>query len=230
MSEETREKPDPRPAAAAKAALRSLALCGLLFVPAGTPAWAAGWLYAALYAGWSAATVLLLGRRSPELLRLREVDRPAAAHWWDRAFGFAVTSLTFSMLIIGGADSRTGPGWSAAARVSGFAAICLAYALALWALASNPSAIGVAAVRPGQATADGGPYAALRHPFYLAAAAFFLATPPALGSTAAVLPALLLVCAVVFRTAMEDRLLLSALPGYAAYAARVRYRLLPGIW
>ncbi|MDA8242607.1 MAG: isoprenylcysteine carboxylmethyltransferase family protein [Elusimicrobia bacterium] len=230
MHEESVPAGDPRPAAAVKAALRVLALCALLFVPARGISWAAGWLYAALYAGWSAAVVSLLGSRSPDLLRLRELERPAPAHWWDRVFGFAVTSLTFVMLAVCGADSRSASGWGSAARVSAFLAVVLSYALALWALLSNPSAIGASAVRPGQSTAEAGPYSALRHPFYLATAAFFLATPPALGSAAAAVPALLLACAVVFRTAMEDRLLRRSLPGYEAYAARVRYRLLPGIW
>ena len=34
----------------------------------------------------------------------------------------------------------------------------------------------------------------------------------------------------VLRTALEDRLLQAKLPGYREYAARVRYRLLPGVW
>jgi protein-S-isoprenylcysteine O-methyltransferase Ste14 len=35
---------------------------------------------------------------------------------------------------------------------------------------------------------------------------------------------------IVARTAVEDRTLQAELPGYAAYARRARYRLLPGIW
>lgn len=34
----------------------------------------------------------------------------------------------------------------------------------------------------------------------------------------------------VIRTALEDRTLIDELPGYADYAARVRWRLLPGVW
>jgi protein-S-isoprenylcysteine O-methyltransferase Ste14 len=34
----------------------------------------------------------------------------------------------------------------------------------------------------------------------------------------------------VWRTANEDRTLLAELPGYADYAQRARYRLVPGIW
>ena len=36
--------------------------------------------------------------------------------------------------------------------------------------------------------------------------------------------------AVIVRTALEDRTLRAELEGYEAYAARVRYRLVPGIW
>jgi protein-S-isoprenylcysteine O-methyltransferase Ste14 len=40
-----------------------------------------------------------------------------------------------------------------------------------------------------------------------------------------------LICALfVLRTALEDRMLLGELPGYADYARVTRYRLLPGIW
>ena len=40
------------------------------------------------------------------------------------------------------------------------------------------------------------------------------------------------VCAalIILRTALEDRTLQAELSGYAEYAHRVRYRLLPGIW
>jgi protein-S-isoprenylcysteine O-methyltransferase Ste14 len=34
----------------------------------------------------------------------------------------------------------------------------------------------------------------------------------------------------VVRTSWEDRLLQAELPGYADYARRTRYRLLPGFW
>jgi protein-S-isoprenylcysteine O-methyltransferase Ste14 len=34
----------------------------------------------------------------------------------------------------------------------------------------------------------------------------------------------------IVRTALEDRTLQAELSGYTDYAARVRFRLLPGIW
>jgi hypothetical protein len=36
--------------------------------------------------------------------------------------------------------------------------------------------------------------------------------------------------AYIVRTALEDRTLRDRLPGYAAYSAVTRFRLLPGIW
>jgi protein-S-isoprenylcysteine O-methyltransferase Ste14 len=34
----------------------------------------------------------------------------------------------------------------------------------------------------------------------------------------------------ITRTALEDKTLRAELPGYAEYAQRTRYRLLPGVW
>jgi protein-S-isoprenylcysteine O-methyltransferase Ste14 len=50
------------------------------------------------------------------------------------------------------------------------------------------------------------------------------------GSAAGLIPAALSVLVLVVRTALEDRTLQRELTGYTAYAQRVRYRLIPGIW
>ena len=49
-------------------------------------------------------------------------------------------------------------------------------------------------------------------------------------STWALIPGGLTVLLIVVRTVVGDRTLLAELDGYQEYAARVRYRLLPGIW
>ena len=46
----------------------------------------------------------------------------------------------------------------------------------------------------------------------------------------ALVPAAMVVVVLVIRTALEDRTLLAELPGYAEYAQRTRYRLVPGVW
>jgi protein-S-isoprenylcysteine O-methyltransferase Ste14 len=44
------------------------------------------------------------------------------------------------------------------------------------------------------------------------------------------IPASLSVLAIVIRTSLEDRTLRAELSGYAGYAKRVRFRLVPGLW
>jgi len=51
-----------------------------------------------------------------------------------------------------------------------------------------------------------------------------------LGALWALVPAGLAACLLVIRTALEDKTLQAELDGYKDYAARVRYRLLPGVW
>ena len=75
-----------------------------------------------------------------------------------------------------------------------------------------------------------GPYAIVRHPMYAGTAALYLATPVALGSWWALIPALSYVPVFVVRIWNEEEVLLRELPGYEEYRRRVRYRLVPFIW
>ena len=52
----------------------------------------------------------------------------------------------------------------------------------------------------------------------------------ALGSWWALLPAAGYALLILNRAAREDRFLQAELPGYAEYAKRVHYRVLPGVW
>ena len=51
-----------------------------------------------------------------------------------------------------------------------------------------------------------------------------------LGSWLGLLPLLVGGFLFLHRTTLEDAMLRAELPGYADYAARVRYRLVPGVW
>jgi protein-S-isoprenylcysteine O-methyltransferase Ste14 len=82
----------------------------------------------------------------------------------------------------------------------------------------------------GHAVATGGPYRFVRHPSYVGGILFELAAPILLGSWWALIPGMLNAILFVVRTALEDKTLQAELDGYQDYAARVRYRLLPGVW
>lgn len=75
-----------------------------------------------------------------------------------------------------------------------------------------------------------GPYAFVRHPGYVGAALWALSSPLIVGSTIALIPAALATLVLIVRTSLEDKTLHRELPGYAAYAAEVPHRLLPGLW
>jgi protein-S-isoprenylcysteine O-methyltransferase Ste14 len=65
---------------------------------------------------------------------------------------------------------------------------------------------------------------------YAGAIFFFLGTPLLLGSWYGLAAAPLLIALLALRALMEERVLTAELEGYAAYAERVRHRLIPLIW
>ena len=85
-------------------------------------------------------------------------------------------------------------------------------------------------VESGQPVIATGPYAIVRHPMYAAALPLFLATPPALGSWYGLIPAAVVVAAIVWRLLDEETHLVRDLPGYSGYRNTVRARLMPGVW
>jgi protein-S-isoprenylcysteine O-methyltransferase Ste14 len=107
-----------------------------------------------------------------------------------------------------------------------------AMALPWWAMSVNTYLSTIVRVQTerGHHVVTAGPYRYVRHPMYVGTILFGLCIPLFLGSWYALLPGALMGIGYVIRTALEDRTLQAELPGYADYAAQVRYRLLPGVW
>lgn len=146
------------------------------------------------------------------------------------------TLVMFAHWIIAGLDrgrwhfSDDVPLWLQGLSLAVFAA---SYALALRAMAVNrffSSVVRIQADR-GQYVVTSGPYAVVRHPGYAAGILIIVASGPALGSwLAAAVVVTFSVPFLLYRTMTEDRILQAELSGYRAYASRVRWRLVPGIW
>ncbi len=203
----------------------------LLFLPAGTLSWGPGWLYLLFFSAWAFCSVYLLGLRSPELLLRRFTRVAPVAEPWDKIFSVVFTPLIALVVIVSSARSETAAeGFSYVTSFFGFAGVAFAYVLLTLSLLNNDFAVPNVVLQAGQKPAEGGPYSVVRHPMYLASICLFCCTPSALGSFAGLVPAVILTAAVLLRTYKEDCFLLKNLPGYAAYAARVRYRLVPGVW
>jgi protein-S-isoprenylcysteine O-methyltransferase Ste14 len=153
---------------------------------------------------------------------------------WDTAIMGIVGLGTIARCIVAGLDVRhgwtTGMLWAFQALALVIAA--LSYALVVWATGSNAYFSLTVRIQKerGHAVATGGPYRFVRHPSYVGGILFELAAPILLGSWWALIPGMLNAILFVVRTALEDKTLQAELDGYQDYAARVRYRLLPGVW
>ena len=79
----------------------------------------------------------------------------------------------------------------------------------------------------GQHIVDTGVYRVVRHPIYLGTLLLFGGAPLWLGSYAAFIGVVVLLVMTVGRIFIEERELRARLPAYAAYAKRVRGRLIP---
>jgi protein-S-isoprenylcysteine O-methyltransferase Ste14 len=204
-----------------------------LFWPAGRWDWWAGWAALAVMAGWIVGTAIVILRTNPDLLRERLGPR-RGAKTWDSVIVGLLGLLQLGRYIIAGLDQRYGwtGAWPLAAHAAALVVCALGYALFVWATSANAFFSQVVRIQTerGHTVATGGPYRYVRHPGYLGALAYEVAVPVLLGSWWAALPSAATVILLIIRTALEDRILLAELTGYAGYAARVRWRLLPGVW
>jgi protein-S-isoprenylcysteine O-methyltransferase Ste14 len=82
----------------------------------------------------------------------------------------------------------------------------------------------------GHTLVTSGPYRFVRHPGYVGAILASACGGVALGSWWSLAPLAPFAALFLRRTAVEDRMLRADLHGYAGYAERVRFRLVPGLW
>ncbi|WP_291684540.1 isoprenylcysteine carboxylmethyltransferase family protein [Bradyrhizobium sp.] len=209
-------------------------LGALLFVPAGTLHWPAAWLFLGTIGILGVAGGLWLARHDPALLaeRMRPMmqhDQPAADKTFVLVFGFA--ALIWFLAI--GFDMRQhGVRIPWAWQTLGFLMLLLSSGFIMWVMRENSFAAPVIKLQTerGHRVISTGPYAFVRHPMYSATVLFFVGAPLLLGSCWGVATSPLFAVLFAFRVVIEERALVAGLPGYADYAARVRYRLAPGLW
>jgi protein-S-isoprenylcysteine O-methyltransferase Ste14 len=210
-----------------------LAMDLLLFVPAGRLDWPAAWVLSLLYGVLLLAYAVWGTLRAPDLLEERsQVARNVKV--WDKVIIGVYTVLLLATLVLAGLDVGR-VGWSqmpAALEVLGLVGIVLSAGLIFWTILSNAYLGRMVRIQEdrGHQVVTGGPYRYVRHPMYVGIILLFPCMALFLGSWWALVPASLIAMLMVARTALEDRTLRAELPGYAEYAQRVRYRLLPGVW
>jgi protein-S-isoprenylcysteine O-methyltransferase Ste14 len=218
----------------AKYTFMAVVLAAILILGSGRAGWFRAWLFVGLMFAAQVAVGIVVHRISPDLLAERS-RLPKDTESWDKVAVFVV-GLIGPLAVWSAAawDMRVHwpPGVPLVWSLAAFLVCLLGILVTSWAMAANrffTSTVRIQTER-GHVVVDGGPYRYVRHPGYCGALVFTVASPVALGSWRALIPAVLTAVALIIRTALEDRTLRARLPGYEQYARRTSSRLLPWLW
>ena len=203
-----------------------------LFLPAGTVAWPAAWVFLGLLFVCSLPITWWLLKYDPELIEERMRFRPQFS--WDKAFIAIAFVFVLFWLILMPLDAVRFH-WSrmpVELKTLGALLLLISLYISFLTMRENPYSSAVVRVQKerAQTVISTGPYRYVRHPMYTGACLFFLGTALLLGSWYGVLctPAFIGLFAV--RAVLEERLLREELEGYGAYVDRVKYRFFPHVW
>ena len=209
-----------------------LAMALGLFIPAGTIAWTAGWVFLGLLFITGVPMTWLLLKYNRGLIEERMRFRPEFS--WDRAFVGAIFFFVFLWLVLMPLDAVRFHWSSVPAGLKTVGAVVLVVSLLLSYLAmmENPYSSGVVRVQKdrGHRVVSTGLYRYVRHPMYAGACLFFPGSALLLGSWLGVVCTPVFAGLLAFRAVREERVLREGLDGYTAYMAKVKYRFFPWLW
>ncbi|MGA2401612.1 MAG: isoprenylcysteine carboxylmethyltransferase family protein [Syntrophobacteraceae bacterium] len=205
----------------------------VLFVPAGTGAWFAGWVYLVLFAAFSITVTLWLLRHNPGLIEERMGFKPNQKTW-DKMFMVALYVVFLVWLVLMPLDAVRFHWSRMAAWLQMVGAVVLLFSFYVFYLTFRENPYLSAAVRiqedRGQTVVSTGPYRHVRHPMYTGGFLYFLGTALLLGSWYGVFFEPIFAGMIAVRAVLEERLLREQLKGYDAYMAQVKYRFIPHVW
>jgi len=199
-----------------------------------------GWVLGARGALWFAAYFLAIGtafwlyRAAPDTMaaRLSIADTKDVTPVWDKVL-LAVFWLLgyFVVYWVAGRTCDLSQSIDIVA-ILGVVVYLFSSALTAWALSENRFAEAVSRVQDerGQCVCSTGPYAFVRHPMYSAIIMWCVSVVMVLPSLWVGMVSGVVAVVIVVRTALEDAMLASGLPGYSEYRGKVRWRLVPFIW
>ena len=212
-----------------KVTLGILLVGALIFLPAGTLAFAKGWLLMGLLFIPMLIAGFVMLFKAPKLLAKR-LD--AKEKQGDQKLVVAMSGLMFvAGFVVAGLDYRFS--WSRmpmAVTVASSVLFLLAYGLYAEVLRENAYLSRTVKVVEGQTVISTGLYGIVRHPMYAATILLFIMMPLVLGSWYAAIIFLAYPVLIVIRLSGEEKLLLKELPGYGQYREKVKYRIIPFIW
>jgi protein-S-isoprenylcysteine O-methyltransferase Ste14 len=205
----------------------------VLFASAGTVRWLGAWLYVGASVLLSVASGIYVTPRNPEVVLERGRIHEGTLRF-DKVLLALCTLFLVATCVVAGLDARRfgwaplDPIWAA----PGLALMALSMIPTTSALAHNRNLEPTVRIQTdrGHQVVTTGPYRFVRHPMYVGMIVGLAVMPLVLGSAWSFVPAIAQIVCFVVRTALEDATLRRDLPGYVDYAARTRFRLLPGAW
>jgi len=204
----------------------------VLFLPAWTLNYWQGWVFILVFLISVNIIGLYLALKDPELLERRKKFGPAQEQSPAQKviMSFALVSL-IGMLVFCALDHRFG--WSPVPgiiSVIGDGLVALGLFVNLLVFRENSYGGSTIDVAADQIVITTGLYGHIRHPMYLGVLVMVLGVPLALGSWWGLLVLAVTLPMLIWRILDEERMLVKDLPGYDAYAQKVRYRLVPHLW
>jgi protein-S-isoprenylcysteine O-methyltransferase Ste14 len=204
----------------------------LLFVPAGSIDYWQAWVFLILFALSSAAITFYLMKVDPALLARRMRGGPAAEKESSQRIIMTIVVVAYvAMFVVSGLDHRFE--WSdvpVPVTIAGDVLVIVGFFIEFLVFRENTFTSATIEVVAEQTVVSTGPYALVRHPMYSGGLLMLFGTPPALGSWWGLLPFMAIALAILWRLLDEEQILSRNLPGYVEYRARVRSRLIPGIY
>lgn len=206
----------------------------VMFGTAGTLKWPEAWICLAIWLAGALASGLTLARQNPEILKERmrpPLQKEQKA--WDKPVLLSIFVGVLALHLAAGLDVRYGwshmPPWLEALGALALVVAIYDFHIVMRENSYASTTVKIQAER-GHKVISTGPYAIVRHPMYAGALLYFLGLALLLGSWIAVAIALALIAVIALRAVWEEDMLAVELPGYADYAQRVKYRLVPHVW
>lgn len=204
----------------------------LLFGVAGTIHYWQAWGYLGVFFGAALLITVYLMRRDPALLKRRLSAGPTAEKEKTQKIVMLFASAGFiASLVVPALDYRFV--WSTMplyAIIAGDLLTAISFYIAFLVYKENTFSSATIEIAKDQKVISTGPYAIVRHPMYAGGSLLFIGTPLALGSYWGLLAFAAALPALVWRLLDEEKFLAKNLPGYIDYCAKVRWRLIPGIF
>jgi len=197
------------------------ALFLILFLPAGTFDFWEAWIYLAILLIPMSIVMFYFLKKAPELLARRmKLKEKEVEQKLIIKLSFIPFLLAF---ILPGIDKRLG--WSnvpITIIVVAEILVFLGYIFVFLVFKENQFASRVIEVEKGQTVIQSGPYRLVRHPMYMGATLMYVASPLALGSYWAIIPAIFIIPIFIARIINEESVLTKELEGYSEFKLKTR--------